>query len=253
LSVVNEGKQPKVSIIVLNWNGLEDTIECMESLSKITYPNYDVIVVDNGSEGNDVGVLRDRFGGYIQIIENDKNYGFAEGNNIGMRHALKGEAEYVLLLNNDTIVAPDFLAELIRVAESAARIGILGPKVYFYHEPNRIWFAGGRISLFATSSVQGYRQVDKGQFDKVDRVDFVTGSCMLIKRTVLETIGLLDPLYFFAFEDVDLCLRSIRAGLINVFVPNSKIWHKVYRSGARDTYGTYYHTWKSTIIFARKH
>lgn len=244
---------PKVSIIILNWNGLEDTIECLESLSKITYPNYEVIVVDNGSEGDDVGVLRNRFASYIHIIENDKNYGFAEGNNIGVRHALKGEAVYILLLNNDTIVAPDFLAELVKVAESDSKIGILGPKVYFYHVPNMIWFAGGKISLLAGSSNRGYKQVDEGQFDEVDRVDFLTGSCMLIKTGVLETIGLLDPMYFFAFEDVDLCLRSIRAGFSNVFVPNSKIWHKVYRSGARDPHSTYYHTWRSTIIFARKH
>jgi GT2 family glycosyltransferase len=224
---------PKVSIIILNWNGLEDTIECLESLTKITYLNYEVIIVDNGSEGNDVEVLQNRFGSYVHIIRNDRNYGFAEGNNIGMRYALKGEGEYVLLLNNDTIVAPDFLTELIKVAESDSKIGLLGPKVYFYHEPNRIWFAGGRISLLAASSVQGYRQVDKGQFDKVDRIDFVTGSCVLIRRVVLKSIGLFDPIYFFAIEDVDLCLRAIRARFINVFVPNSKIWHKVYRSGAR--------------------
>jgi GT2 family glycosyltransferase len=252
LSASNERKQPKVSIIILNWNGVGDTIECVESLKRITYPNYEVVIVDNGSEGNDVQVLHDRFGSYVHIIKNDMNYGFAEGNNIGIRYALKRDVEYVLLLNNDTIVAPDFLSQLIKVAESDLRIGLVGPKVYFYHEPNRIWFAGAKISLLAASSTRGLGQVDNGQFDKVDCVDVITGSCMLIKRRVLESIGLLDPIYFFSSEDVDLSLRSIQAGFSNVFVPNSKIWHKSNASGSRHTHLLYYVS-RNQIILVRKY
>lgn len=229
MSATTDKKQPRVSIIILNWNGLDDTLECLESLTRITYPNYEVIVVDNGSEGNDVEVLQARFGGYVQMIVNDKNYGFSEGNNIGMRHALQAEVEYILLLNNDTTVAPDFLSELVKVGESDSAIGLLGPKAYFYHEPDVIWFAGGKISLLSRTSNRGYRQVDRGQYDKVDNVDFISGSCMLIKRRALESVGLLDAAYFFAFEDVDLSLRSLRAGFRNVFVPSSRIWHKVFR------------------------
>ncbi|MDG7041727.1 MAG: glycosyltransferase family 2 protein [Nitrososphaerota archaeon] len=245
-------KQPRVAIIVLNWNGLDDTIECLESLKKVIYQNYEVVVVDNGSEGKDVEVLRTKFGEYVHMIENDKNYGFCEGNNIGIRYALKNGADYVLLLNNDTIVAHDFLSELMKVADSNPKIGIVGPKIYYYRQPNRIWFAGGRISLFSTSSVRGFNLTDKGQFNRVDYVDFVSGSCVLIKRSVFETVGLLDPIYFFSMEDVDLCLRATQAGFRNVFVPSSMIWHKVFMSGVRNPHIVYYSS-RNAVIFARKH
>ena len=247
-----EVEVPKVSIVILNWNGLEDTEECLESLKRITYPNYEVIVVDNGSTGDDVKVLRDRFGEYIQIIENDRNYGFAEGNNIGIRHALEGDFKYVLLLNNDTTVAADFLSELVNIAESDPKIGLAGPKIYLYREPNRIWFAGGKISLFSRSSSRGLNLIDRGQFNRLDYVDFISGCCMLIKRRVLDSAGLLDPVYFFAMEDVDMSLRATQAGFSNVFVPASKIWHKVFRSGIREPDIGYY-TARNPIILARKH
>ena len=252
MNVTGRRKQPRVSIIILNWNGLKDTVECLESLKKITYPGYEVIVVDNGSTGDDVKVLQERFGGYIHVIANDRNYGFAEGSNIGIRQALKGGAEYVLLLNNDTIVDPDFLSELVNVSESDPKIGMAGPKIYFYHQPNRIWFAGGEISLFSTSSNRGRNQIDKRQFNKVDYVDFVSGSCMLMKRSVLESAGLLDPVYFFGIEDVDMSLRATQAGFKNVFVPTSKLWHKVFSSGIKRP-DIPYHTCRNTMILARKH
>ena len=252
MSETSKEKQPRVSIIILNWNGLKDTQECLESLERINYLNYEVIVVDNASTGDDVKVLRQRFGEYIHIIENDRNYGFAEGNNIGIRHALKSCAGHILLLNNDTIVAPEFVSELVNAAESDRKIGLAGPKIYFYDEPNRIWFAGGKISLFSTSSNRGRGLVDKGQFDKVDYVDFVSGSCMLIKMSVIESAGLLDPVYFFGIEDVDMSLRATQAGFRNVFVPTSKIWHKGFSSGIKRP-DIAYHTSRNSMILARKH
>lgn len=155
-------------------------------------------------------------------------------------------------MNNDTLVAPDFLSELVNVAESDPKIGLAGPKIYFYHEPNRIWFAGGKISLFSVSSNRGRNMIDKGQFDRVDYVDFISGSCMLIKRSVLVSAGLLDPVYFFGIEDVDMSLRATQAGFSNVFVPTSKIWHKVFSSGIKRSDIPYY-TSRNTMILARKH
>ncbi|GAG89310.1 unnamed protein product, partial [marine sediment metagenome] len=111
--------QPKVSIITLNWDGLEYTIECLASLKKITYPNYEVIVVDNGSKGNDAQVLEEKFGDYIHIIKNDMNYGSRGGVNIGMRYFLNNSnSDYLLLLDNDTVVDPEFLTEMVKVAEA---------------------------------------------------------------------------------------------------------------------------------------
>jgi len=110
-------QHPKVSIIILNWNGLKDTIECLESLKKITYPNYEVIVVDNDSKGNDADILEERYKNYIRVIRNKENLGFAGGNNVAIRQVLKEEkSDYILLLNNDTIVEPNFLEELIKIA-----------------------------------------------------------------------------------------------------------------------------------------
>jgi GT2 family glycosyltransferase len=162
-------KYPKVSIIILNWNGLEDTSECLESLKKVTYANYETIVVDNGSDGDDVKILREKFGDYIHVINNDNNYGFAEGNNIGMRYVLSRGTDYVLLLNNDTTVAPEFLVEMIQVGESDEKIGVLGPMIYLYDKPNVIWEAGGRINWWLGAIVVfGERQVvDVGQYESV--------------------------------------------------------------------------------------
>ncbi len=221
-------KSPKVSIIILNWNGLEDTVECIESLNKITYPNYEVIVVDNASSGNDVEVLRQRFGDYIYIIENGRNYGFAEGNNIGMRYVLERGPDYVLLLNNDTTVAPDFLDKLMEVVQGNVRIGIAGPKSYHYDEPERLGCAGGFINYW-TGSIRhmGAGQIDRGQLEQIINVDYITGTCMLISREVLVSVGLLDNRVFFSGgSDVDICIRASRRGFRALFAAKSKIWHK---------------------------
>lgn len=226
--------KPKVSIIILNWNGLEDTVECLESLKKITYPNYDVVVVDNGSAGNDVRILRERFSDYVHIIENGKNYGFAEGNNIGMRHALTQGADYVFLLNNDTTVAPDFLGEMVNVGETDERIGVLGPKLYFYDEPDVLWEAGGRINWWLGSiSMYAHGEVDVGQRDRVTETDLLSGAAMLIKRGLLDRISLLDASFFLGFEDYDFCIRAGKAGFKVVYVPSAKIWHKVGRARSK--------------------
>ena len=188
---------PKVSIIILNWNGLEDTIECLESLKKITYPNYEVIVVDNGSKGNDAQMLQERFGDYIHLIQNDRNYGFAEGNNIGIRYALDNSApDYLLLLNNDTVAAPDFLTELIKTAETDANIGIVGPKIYYYDlvgKDNVIWSAGGKISWWHLNVFYhiGLRDGDLPKYQSIASVDWLTGSAMMFKRQIIENLSLL--------------------------------------------------------------
>ena len=224
---------PKVSIIILNWNGLEDTAECLESLKKITYPNYKVIVVDNASSGDDVKVLRERFGDYIHIIQNDANYGFAEGNNIGMRYALTNcKLDYFLILNNDTVVAPGFLTELVKAAESDPHIAILGPKIFYYDFKGRkdvIWFAGGAVHWWRPAILQRLYTDDssvQGPSGPVT-IDWVTGSAMMIRSSIIEQISLFDSRYFFGNEDVDYCLKARRHGLTVVYVPTAVIWHKV--------------------------
>jgi len=230
----NITSQPKVSIIILNWNGLEDTIECLESLKKLTYPNYEVIVVDNGSQGDDAEVLAEKFGNYIQVIKNDKNLYFAEGNNIGMRYVLERGTDYFFLLNNDTTIDPACLTELVKVGESDELIGILGPKTYYYDRPDVIWSTGYKLHWWQGWAKQyGYREKDIGQCDEVAEREHVSGCAMVIKKSVLEKVGLLDTRFSFGMEDADICTRAQREGFKVFYIPLAKVWHKCGRSTYR--------------------
>ena len=226
-------KSPKVLVIILNWNGLEDTVECVESLGKIAYPDSRIIVVDNASQGDDVTLLRERFGDLIHVIENDRNYGFAEGNNIGIRYALDHhKPDYVLLLNNDTVVAPDCLDELVTAAEVSPDIGIAGPKIYYYDFAGRrdvIWAAGGDIHRWRrwVYRGRGWNDDDLPEYQRSSCVDWVSGAAMMIKRSVVNRLPALDSRYFFGDEDVDYCLRARRQGFEIVYVPTARVWHKV--------------------------
>ena len=225
---------PKVSIIILNWNGYVDTIECLESLQKIDYQNYEVIIVDNASSGDDVKILKDRFGDYVHIIANSRNDGFPGGCNIGMRYALERGTDYLLLLNNDTIVDKCFLTELVKVAESDNSIGIAGSKLYYYRQPNRLQAVGGKINWWlGTISAYGQGVEDVGQYDNLAERDFVFGTSFLLKKIVVGTISFMDETYFFGIEEMDYCMRAKRAGFKIIYVPTSKVWHKVGASSAK--------------------
>jgi len=247
---------PKVSVITVNWNNFNDSAECLESLRKTTYPNFEVIVVDNGSVGDDVSLLKQRFGDSIRLIVNDKNSGFAGGCNIGIKDALARGADYVVLLNNDTVVAPDFLEGLVRVAQSDKRVGIAGGKVFCYELPELIWFAGGIINYrTGRTPIRGSGEADKGQFDEIVRVDWISGCFMFISRDVLQAVGMLDERFFFGWEDVDLCVRAARKGFKVLFVPESRIWHKGFGIDKRDRLmgmPVYYAT-RGQFLFMEKH
>jgi GT2 family glycosyltransferase len=245
---------PKVSLIMLTWNNYQDTKKCLESLRKITYPNCKIIVVDNGSTDKSGERLKKEFPQY-RFIRNDSNLGFAEGNNVGIRHALKRGADYVLLLNNDTIVDPGFLEPLVEIAETDDQIGVAGPMNYFYDAPKVIQSIGAGINLWKGShSIIGIREVDKGQYNEPMEVDYVSGAALLVKRRMIEDIGLLDPDYFLYSEEVDWCYRAAKAGYKIMAVPESKIWHKVSSStgGTKSPLSAYYMT-RNRILFMRKH
>ena len=155
--------EPKVFIIVLNWNNWSDTIGCLESLNKANYPNFEIVVVDNGSkEKMKIPVLQPgRYSPKIKVFYNKKNLGFSGGNNIGINYALNQGADYALLLNNDTIVDNNFLNELIEAAEKDEKIGILGPKIYYHKDPQMIWSAGGKIVSLGTRGIHiGLDEID---------------------------------------------------------------------------------------------
>lgn len=244
---------PKVAIIILNWNGKNDTIECLESLEHITYPNYEILLVDNGSTDGSVNCFKERYPG-IDLIINEKNLGYAEGNNVGIRRAMEKAADYILLQNNDTIVDPEFLSELIRVAKSDLEIGFAGPMVYYYNYNGRkdvINFAGGKLNMWKGITKHiGLNEIDTGQYNEIKEVDYIEGSCLLLRKEMLIKIGLLDPVYFAYWEDNDWCRRGFAAGYRSVFVPKAKIWHKTSASNIGTT--KLYYLTRNRIWFIRK-
>jgi GT2 family glycosyltransferase len=245
---------PEISLIVLTWNNYQDTRECLESLKEITYSNCKIIVADNGSTDKSGERLKKEFPQYT-FIRNGSNLGFAEGNNVGIRYGLKHGADYVLLLNNDTIVDPGFLEPLVGIAEADDQIGVVGPMNYFYDAPKVIQSIGAGINLWKGShSIIGIREVDKGQYNQPMEVDYVSGAALLVKRQMMEDIGLLDPDYFLYNEEVDWCYRAAEVGYKIVAVPMSKIWHKISSSsgGTNSPLSTYYLT-RNRILFMRKH
>jgi len=235
----------KVFIVVLNFNGKEDTLECLASVSRLQVTGYrlQVVVVDNGSMDGSVEKIKSqklKIKNFI-LIENKENLGFAEGNNVGLRFALKNRADFVLVLNNDTFVDKNLIVELLQTAESCQKAGIFGPKIYFapgfeFHRGRYraedlgkvIWYAGGKIDWQNTLfSHRGVDEVDQGQYGQVEETDFVSGCAMFVKREVIEQIGFFDKKFFAYLEDVDFCQRAKKAGFNLLYVPKALLWHKV--------------------------
>ncbi|MCJ7633082.1 glycosyltransferase family 2 protein [Candidatus Bathyarchaeota archaeon] len=241
---------PKVIIIILNWNRPRDTSDCLESLKRILYRNYEVVVVDNGSTGNDAQMLEQDFGNLIHVIRNKVNQGFAGGNNVGIRWALGRGCEYVLLLNDDTVVDPEFLSELILVAENDKQAGIVGPKICCYDEPKRIYSAGGRINLWTGSAPSiGRGRIDNGEFDDIEEVDYVSGCALLIRKDTILRIGLLNERYFAYYEETEWCVRARKQGYSVTYVPRAKILHK---EKTRESELSLYYMTRNRFLFMKR-
>jgi len=208
-----------VAVIVLNWNGWRDTLECLASLEKLDYPNYQVVVVDNGSTDGSEERIRDSYSN-VSMLQTGANLGFAGGNNAGIEYALQHDAGYVWLLNNDTIVDPEALTELIAVAESDEKVGLVGSSLYYFHDPKSLQaYGGGTVNWW-----MGTNKLLK-EPARVS-LDFVCGASVLIKRSVVESVGLLDTLYFFYWEDVAYSRRAVEAGWKLAVAARSRILHK---------------------------
>ncbi|MFA7169652.1 MAG: glycosyltransferase family 2 protein [Candidatus Paceibacterota bacterium] len=244
--------QKKVYLIVLNWNGKEDTLECLESLRSTNYDNYQTVLIDNGSEDDSVVAVREKFP-EVEIVETGKNLGFAGGNNVGIEYAIKQGAEYVFLINNDTTVHPDYLKELVEVGESDPKIGAVGSKIYYHSEPERIWFAGGKINWLRNKGEHiGLDEIDKGQYDEIKEVGYLTGCALLVKREVVEKIGVLEDDYFLYYEDADYSLRIQNADYKTVYAPKSIIYHKVSRSTKPGSASYVYYHVRNGLVNARR-
>lgn len=229
---------PAIIIVVLNWNNPADTIECLQSLSKLTYSNHKTILVDNGSTDDSVARIKEAYPEMI-IVENKENLGFSEGNNVGIRYALKAGAEYVLLLNNDTLVDPDLLNELLSAHQQFPKAGILGAKIYFADPPDLIWYAGAKWSceegVFRHLHI-GEKDSDLPSNESTCPIDYACGCAMLIRREVFAKIGLLESKFFLYYEDSDFCYKARRAGFGVIYVPKAKVWHKISASTGGNNY-----------------
>jgi GT2 family glycosyltransferase len=222
---------PSIAVIVLTWNGRDLTLDCLRSLASITTPGVRTLVVDNASTDGTVEAIFARHGDRVTILRNAANLGFAAGNNAGIHRALEDGAAYILLLNNDTLVAPDFLAELLRPMQGDPTVGITAPKIFYAEPRNQIWFAGGEISLWrGTARHIGIRETDRGQHDRPREIDYATGCALFARREVFERVGDLDPTYRAYFEDADFCLRARAAGFRIRYVPTAKVWHRISAS-----------------------
>ena len=242
-----------VYILILNWNGWKDTVECIESCKKLDYPNFRMLIVDNGSTDNSETSLRDHFPD-IELIQTGRNLGFAGGNNVGIKYALDRGADYIWLLNNDTVVAPEALTELVIVAEDNKRAGIVGSKIYFYDEPQKIWFAGGgwRERKFFASH-RGMHEIDTGQFDKICEVDYITGCSLLIKSIVIKEVGLMHEDYFLYWEDADWNATVSEHGWKILYVPGSIVWHKISSSVKNNKYLEMRYYIRNGLYFFQRH
>lgn len=250
---MNVNPDKLVYVLILNWNGWQDTVECVESCYKLTYPDYRIIIVDNGSTDDSESILKASFPD-IELLQSGANLGFSGGNNVGIRYALEHGADYIWLLNNDAVVAPDSLSELLKVAESDVRIGITGSKLYYYSDPNRIAFAGGfwkESPLYPLH--RGVDETDHRQYDVVEDVDFITGCSLLIKSTIISDVGEMCPDFFLYWEDIDWNASASECGWRTVYVPSSCVWHKVSAStNALQGMKTYYSV-RNRLLFLKRH
>jgi GT2 family glycosyltransferase len=221
---------PSVAVIILNWNGKENTCECLESVEKLDYLNYQVIVADNGSKDDSVDVIKQKFP-HILIIENGANLGYAEGNNRAIVYAVERDFEYVLLLNNDAIVDPQLIDSFISATTQNPQAGVFGAKIYYLSEPQKIWFAGGKILPELITHHEGFGEIDdRLAWEEVRSIDYACGCALLVKSEVIKKIGALESKFFLMWEETDFCYRARAAGFECLFVPKALVWHKISAS-----------------------
>lgn len=246
--------RPRILCCIINWNGLNDTVECLESVLELDYPSYDILVVDNGSVHDEADAIRRRFGNRVVALRSPRNEGFAGGANQGISYAKERGYEYILILNNDCTVAPDLLSELEQTFASASNVAVVGPAVCYHDERDVVSSAGVMFRMCMASA----RRLGVGlSLDKLPKtpydVDFVDGSCMLVSIAAINSVGPLDPIFFVYWEETDWCVRFRQRGLRVLCAPSTKVWHKRWRSAGGFYSELYLYAYlRNQLLFMRR-
>ncbi|MBI4549652.1 MAG: glycosyltransferase [Candidatus Omnitrophica bacterium] len=246
-------RAPKVLVGTLTWNQKKDTLECLDSVSKLDYPNYEVAVVDNGSSDGTAEAVRRAYP-EVKIVRHSENLGCAEGVNGEIRAAFFARADYLFIIANDATAAPDCLTELVRVAESDPAIGVVFPKVYRFDEPEKVWFAKGarvRDIDWFRGQFKGFIQnvADDASLDVECDTELYPGGFCLVRMQAVKRAGFLEPGYFIYYDDADWLMRIHRAGFKGRYAPRAKAWHKPSSSIGLETPGFYYYRTRNRLMF----
>jgi hypothetical protein len=245
--------EPLIICVILNTNRRDDTLECLDSLSRSTYQHFSVLVLDNHSVDGSVEAIQARYPD-TQIVPIEENRGYAGNNNVGIKIALERGADWVFVLNEDTILDSECLARLVEAGEQDAQIGIVGPMVYHYDEPGYIQSAGGILGPYWQSIHLSKDEVDTGQWSTVHPVEWISGCAILVRRPVIEQVGMIDERFFYYWEETEWCLRTGKAGWKILHVPQAKLWHKgVQRNYTPKPSLLYYSTRNRLLMISNHH
>lgn len=244
---------PRVLALVLNWNGASDTLDCLESLKRQTYPALDVLVLDNASTDDSVVEIRTARPD-VELLQNAANLGYGGGNNVGLRLAMARDIPFALVLNNDTVLEPDCVASLVRAARAHPEAAALAPKSYYFGQPKMLYSAGGTWDPSGYPRLIGFRKPDGAEYDIPRRTDWLNGCALMIRCKSLSTIGLFDERFFHTFEDTDWSLRARHAGFSLRVAPQAHLAHRIGRSlGGSDTPSYAYYYTRNHLLFVALH
>lgn len=243
--------RPRVVVVLVNWNGVTDTLECLASLYADGYPCLSVVVVDNGSVDDSVPSIRAAYPDAI-VLEAGRNLGFTGGNNVGILYALDHGADYVYLLNNDTTIEAGSLEKLAAAAEGHARAGIVAPIMHYADRPGEVWFGGSSLDIGRGLALHDHSDVP-AVLEPPREIPWVTGCAMLVRAEALRALGGFDERYYLYFEDVDLSVRVRKLGCTIVLVPSARIYHKCGQTGNKTKFVTDYYGTRNQLLFVATH
>jgi GT2 family glycosyltransferase len=244
--------QPYIISIILNTNRREDTLECLRSLRAQTYPHHKALVLDNASTDGSVAAIAAQHP-EAEVLAITENRGYTGNNNVGITEALRQGADWLLVLNEDTVLAPECLAELVAVGESNPRVGIVGPMIYHHDEPTVIQSAGGSFGTAWESIHVAANEEDRQQFTTPRPVDWVSGCAVFIRRAAVEQVGALDDRFFYYWEEFEWCLRTGRAGWTLMHAPAARLWHKGVNRNYQPKPSVGYYNTRNRLLMLQKH